>query len=116
MTTNSVEPANQIASTTSQSSALPSSARLCRRVSLGQEIGSSPEEYESEGHAATASRQQWKGVIRPHRWHRVRLRPATCSQARPPNTGVPTPLPQDRPQYPRSLGERVRGTACEAGE
>src|ERR1035438_6339981 len=41
---------------------------------------------------------------------------ATSSSARPPETGVRTPLRRDRPQYRRFPGERVRDTACEACE
>jgi hypothetical protein len=41
---------------------------------------------------------------------------AIFSPARPPETGVRTPLRRDRPRYPRFPGERVRDTSCEACE
>src|SRR5215472_19317485 len=41
---------------------------------------------------------------------------ATSQSAQPPDIGVRIPLRRDRPQYPRSPGERVRDTSCGAGE
>jgi len=39
-----------------------------------------------------------------------------CLSAQQPETGAQTPLPRDRPPYPRFPGERVRDTSCEACE